>query len=163
MVDDLTGEAQRLNRRGDALNEGADGAGPHADEAEDAGFAAAGGAVAGAVDHQARQLDHQVRLGAGGAEEGVAGQGQHFAVTQGHDACGVRGAGQHGHFAGRFAGPDDADELGRLVVLVVEDAEAAGAQQIQGVGLIAGVEQGLAARQGEPAGLCVRPALEDAV
>jgi hypothetical protein len=74
-------------------------------------------------------------------------------------------AGQHGHLAGRFAGADDADELGRPVGLggAPEDAEAAGAEQVEGVGRIAFGEQGLAAGQGEPAGARVPAALEYAV
>ena len=165
VVDDLTGEAVGLDGRGDALDEGADRAGPGRDEAEDAGFAAARAPVAGALDHQPGQFDHQVRLGPGGLEEGVAGQGQDLAVAQGDDVGGVFGAGQHGHFAGGFAGPDDADELGRsiLAMIAAEHAQSAAAQQIQGVGGVALGEQGLAPGQGEPAGARGLPALEDAV
>ena len=72
-------------------------------------------------------------------------------------------AGQHGHFARGFAGPDDADELGRMPLLVAEDPETARAQQIQDVGRVAGIEQGFAAGQGEPAGVGIAAATEDAV
>ena len=124
LVDDLAGEAVGLDGGGDALDEGADGARPGREEAEHAGLAAPGATVAGALDHQTRQFDHQVGLGAGGLEEGVAGEGQHLGIAQGDDIGGVGGPGQHGHLAGRLAGADDADELGRAVAVGVASEHA---------------------------------------
>ena len=162
LVDDLTGEAHRLNGRADPLDEGPDRAGAGRDEAEDAGFRGAAGAFAGAVDHQARQFDHQVGFGAGGLEKGLAREGQDFAVAQGDHGGGVGRAGQHGHFAHRLARLDHAQQMGRLIRLQPKDAETARAQQIEGVGRIALGKQRLAPGQGEPAGPVDHPPFENA-
>ena len=121
--------------------------------------------ISRALDHQSGQFDHQVRLGPRGLEEGVAGQGEDLTIAQGDHVGGVLGPGQHGHFTRGFTGPDDADELGRpgLAVIAAEHAQTAAAQQIECVGAVALCEQGLAARQGEPAGARGLAPLEDAV
>lgn len=150
-----------LDGGGDAFDEGADWPGTGRDEAEDAGLGCAGGAFAGAVDHQPRQLDHQVRFGAGGLEEGFARQGQDLAVPQGDDGGGVRRAGQHGHLAHRLARLDHAQHVRRLIRLHPKHAQSAGADQIQGVGRIAFGEQRLAAGQRKPAGPVDHATFED--
>jgi len=74
----------------------------------------------------------------------------------------VRGSRQHGQFADRLARLDDRDHLGGAAVVATEDAQSPGAQQIQGVGAVAGGKQPLAPRQGEPAGAAVLRVLEGA-
>ena len=162
LIDHLAGEAHGLDARRDPFDEGADRARAGRDEAEDAGLGGAHGPLAGAMDHQARQFDQQIRLGSSGVEEGFARQGQDFGVAQGDHVRGVRGAGHHGHFADRLSGPDDADQLGRLIRLDVKHPQPARADQIEGVGRIARRKQPLAPGQGEPTGAIDHRSFEDA-
>ncbi|MNE75835.1 hypothetical protein D3C80_1720320 [compost metagenome] len=134
MVDDAAGEALGLDRAGHPLDEAANRLGASRDEAEDGRIGPGRVAVARTGQHDLTQFGHQGGFGAGGLEEGVAGQGDHVAVAQGHDVGHVGRARQHGHFADGIAGLDDADKLGPASVVVAENAQSPGAQQIEGVG-----------------------------
>jgi len=142
--------AEGLDGVGEAFAEGADRlALVDGDDAEDAGLAGRG-AVAGvarALEHQARQLDHHRRIVLDSGEEGVGGQGDDFGIAQGHHGRAVRYAADHRHLAGRLSGADDAEKAGHLAFDPVDGAQPAGAQEVDEIGRIVGVEQVLAARQ----------------
>ncbi|MNN28894.1 hypothetical protein D3C81_1424770 [compost metagenome] len=161
VVDDAAGEALGLDRSGDALDKAADRRLAGRDEAENRGVRSGGIAVARSGQHDLTQFRHQGGLGTRGLEKGVARQGDHVAVAQGHHIGHVGCAGQHGHFADWITGFDDADELRPASVVVAEHAQPPGAQQVEGVGGVARREQSLAPRQGEPTGARVLCALED--
>jgi hypothetical protein len=57
------------------------------------------------------------------------------------------------HLANRFTGPHYTQELGWLSLNALKHTQPARSKEIKAVGLIAGREQGLSARQGKPAGL----------
>ncbi|MNJ56066.1 hypothetical protein D3C77_515950 [compost metagenome] len=160
MIDHVAGGAPGLDGAGHALDEGANRPVARRDEAEDAGIAAAA-AVARALQHDLAQFGHQQGIIACGLEEGFARQRQDVAVAQGHHVRHMRSARQQGQFADGIAGLDDGDHLRRAAVLLTEDAQSPGAQQVEGVGRIAGGEQSFAPRQGEPAGLGVLRAFEE--
>ena len=68
----------------------------------------------------------------------------------------VRRAGDQRHLAGRLAGPDHAQELGLVALFAAEGAQPPGAQQVELVGLLAGLVERRAARQREPGRAAVR-------
>ncbi len=104
----------------------------------------------GAQDHQVRQLGHHLGILLDRAQEGLARQGHQLAVAQGHHRGGVRRAGDHRHLAGRLAGADHAHEARLLAFRPLDHAQPPRHQEIEPVGVLAGVEQHPPARQGEP-------------